>query len=62
MCCVCKNRPEEKAGSGGEPLCGRCALGLPDPIHGKSVPCGRNQICPCGSKKKFKACCAKVAK
>lgn len=27
------------------------------PIQGSGAPVGRNDLCPCGSKKKFKRCC-----
>lgn len=37
------------------PVCNHHALGLPEPIVGKTT--GRNWPCPCGSGKKFKKCC-----
>ena len=53
-CDVCKKKPMVKRTLGGRPWCGEC----PDPTHirvqGRT---GRNEPCPCGSKKKFKKCC-----
>jgi uncharacterized protein len=35
-------------------------IGNQSPVHNKEVPSvGRNQPCPCGSKKKFKKCCGR---
>lgn len=31
--------------------------GKAEPVRPPAVRCGRNQACPCGSGKKFKACC-----
>lgn len=42
-----------------QPICLRCASGIPDPILNKTPRIGRNDQCSCGSGAKYKHCCLK---
>lgn len=56
LCSICQKLPAIKTGSRSELLCHKCAL--PHVQQLRATPkLGRNELCPCGSKKKFKKCC-----
>ncbi len=40
-------------------IIGNVGAGRPAPVHGSKAKVGRNELCPCGSGKKYKNCCGK---
>lgn len=58
VCVYCEipNKPIYKYGGKSEPICEDCANFKGPPIKVEKVQ-GRNELCNCGSGKKFKKCC-----
>ena len=59
-CEHCSKRRAIKTTSTGHELCDRCSRNYVSAARGKTVPVGRNQLCPCGSRNKWKKCCGAV--
>lgn len=57
-CQICNNRPAIKTNSYSTPVCNKCALGNKTIIVNVRQP-KRNDLCTCGSGKKYKKCCLK---
>ena len=56
VCKKCLLRLAIKTDGEGTPVCEPCAIGKTKPIVRQGPKIGRNEPCPCGSGKKFKAC------
>lgn len=56
VCKKCRLRLAIKTDGEGTPICEPCAIGKTKPIVRQGRRIGRNEPCPCGSRKKFKAC------
>ena len=56
VCYRCGKAEHFKTDANGT-LCERCADGRCNPIVNEKTRIGRNDPCPCGSGKKYKACC-----
>lgn len=56
-CTVCLEKPAFKTDGRGRWVCRSCLGDTRDPIVNVGRKWRRNEPCPCGSKKKFKACC-----
>jgi len=58
-CTYCDRTDIYKYGGKSQPICYACANGggKYNPPYIRPVKIGRNEICPCGSSKKYKNCC-----
>lgn len=60
LCEYCHKRPAEKTDSRSRNICLKCASYVRSPIR-TGFKTGRNEPCPCGSGRKFKVCCLRLA-
>lgn len=60
LCEYCGERPAIKTDGQCKLVCRSCLL--PGTFRNIRVDCGRNELCLCGSGKKFKKCCLSKVK
>jgi len=58
-CEICERNPQEVVNRHGLAICMACAEAVTPPIRRVPHP-HRNELCPCGSDKKYKKCCGFV--